>query len=40
MAPLYGLLVAGWVLLLAVFTWFHRPEPTIAEIIRAAESRP
>ena len=39
MPPLYAILIAGWVLLLAVFTWLHRPESTIAETIREAESR-
>ena len=32
-------LAAGWLLLLAVFMWLHVPEPTIAEILRAVESR-
>ena len=39
MAPIYAILFAGWVLMLALFVWLHRPEPTIAEIIRTAESR-
>ena len=33
------LLIGLWVALLSVFTWVHRPEETIAEIIRALESR-
>ena len=39
MAALYASFVAGWLLLLAVFTWLHRPEPSIAEIVRDAGSR-
>ena len=34
------LLVGGWILLVAVFTWMHIPEPTTSEVVRAVESRP
>ena len=37
--PVYVFLIFGWILLLAAFIWSHRPETTIVEIIRAAESR-
>lgn len=33
------LFVGGWILLVALFTWMHVPEPTISEIVRALESR-
>ena len=33
------LLVGLWIALLSTFIWLHAPEPTIAEIIRALESR-
>jgi len=39
MPAIYAIVVVGWVLLLAVFAWLHRPQPTMAEIIRTAESR-
>ena len=28
-----------WIVVLSLFVWMHRPEPTIAEIIRAQETR-
>ena len=33
------LLIGLWVAILIVFVWMQLPEPTIAEIIRALESR-
>ena len=33
------LLVGLWIVVLIVFVWVHRPEPAIAEIMRALESR-
>jgi hypothetical protein len=33
------LFVGGWILLVALFTWMHVPEPTISEIVRGLESR-
>jgi hypothetical protein len=39
MATLLFVLVVGWILLLAAFVWLHIPDPTIAEIVRAVESR-
>ncbi len=37
---IFPLLLGGvWIALLILFVWTHRPEPTIAEIIRALESR-
>jgi hypothetical protein len=34
-----SLLGGAWIALLVPFVWTHLPEPTIAEIIRALESR-
>jgi hypothetical protein len=31
--------VTGWILLLAAFIWLHVPDPTIADVLRAVESR-
>lgn len=28
-----------WIVVLILFVWMHLPEPTIAEIIRALETR-
>jgi hypothetical protein len=37
---LFPLLLVGlWMVVLLLFLWMHLPEPTIAEIIRALESR-
>jgi hypothetical protein len=33
------LLVGLWIVVLISFVWMHRPERTIAEIMRALESR-
>jgi type IV secretory pathway TrbD component len=33
------LLVGLWIVVLILFAWMHRPEPTMAEIIRGLESR-
>jgi hypothetical protein len=33
------LLVGLWIVVLISFVWMHRPEPTIAEIMRGLESR-
>jgi hypothetical protein len=33
------LLIGLWMVALILFVWTHLPEPTIAEIIRALESR-
>jgi hypothetical protein len=33
------LLVGLWAVALTLFVWMHIPEPTIAEIMRAVESR-
>ena len=33
------LLVGLWIVVLILFVWTHLPEPTIAEIMRALESR-
>ena len=33
------LLVGGWILLVAAFSWMHVPERTISEVIRDVESR-
>ena len=35
--PLF--LVGLWIVVLILFVWMHLPEPTIAEIMRAQESR-
>jgi type IV secretory pathway TrbD component len=32
-------LLALWIVALVLFAWINRPEPTIAEIMRALESR-
>ena len=32
-------LVGLWIVVLVTFVWMHRPERTIAEIMRALESR-
>lgn len=37
----FPLLLAGlWIVNLILFAWVHRPQPTIAEVIRGLESRP
>jgi hypothetical protein len=37
----FPLLFLGlWLAILILFLWMHRPEQTIAEIIRGLESRP
>jgi hypothetical protein len=33
------LLVALWMVILTLFVWTHRPERTVADIIRALELR-
>ena len=39
-AILFLLLLVGlWIVALILFVWTHIPEPTIAEIVRALESR-